>query len=146
MPDEAPKRETDAPKSPALKTLAAEKSGALDTGDTVKTAGDRLRENQASQWPVAEGRKLVGMVVEENPDWKMGGHGHDPADFKVSQIMSREVAYCFEDEDCATARRMMDERSLRVLPVVDRQMRIVGMFSREEIEEKEPATPPESGV
>jgi CBS domain-containing protein len=123
-------------KTPPLKTIAVEKSGALDPGDTVQTAGERLRENRTDRWPVAEGRKLVGVIGERNPDWQIGGRGHDPKNWKVSQIMSRELLFCYEDEDCATARQFMEDRGLRFLPVVDRAMRIVGIFSREEIEEK----------
>jgi predicted transcriptional regulator len=123
------------PANPPLKTLAAEKTSALDAGDTVQAAGDRLREKQTAQWPVAEGRKLVGAVQQENPDWKLGGRGHDPKSWKVAHIMNREVAFCYEDQDCETALRTMDDRGLRFLPVVDREMRIVGIFSREEIEQ-----------
>jgi CBS-domain-containing membrane protein len=52
------------------------------------------------------------------------------------------VAYCYEDEDCARARQLMDELDLNYLPVVDRDMRIVGIFSREEVEQKMPRPSP----
>lgn len=119
-----------------LKKFVAEKAGALDAADTVKAAGDKMREAQANVWPVAEEQKLVGVVDQKNPDWELGGHGHDPKDWTVGQIMSREVVFCYEDQDCAAARKLMEERDLRYLPVVDREMRIVGIFSREEIEDK----------
>jgi CBS domain-containing protein len=121
---------------PPLKTLAAEKSGALHPRDSVETAGERMREHGAETWPVAEDRKLVGTVDEKNPDWKAGGHGHDPKACRVREIMKRDVIFCYEDEDCAAARRKMVEHGLNVLPVVDRDMRIVGVFTREEIEEQ----------
>lgn len=123
-------------KSALLKSLAAEKEGTLHPEDTVQTAGDRMRENDAEAWPVAEDRKLVGTIDEKNPDWKMGGHGHDPKDSRVDQIMNREIIFCYEDEDCAAARQKMDEHGMNFLPVVDREMKIVGIFTREEIEEK----------
>jgi len=132
------------PKSGAvpLKTLAAEKAGALNPQDNVETAGHRMREHRAAAWPVAEDRKLVGMVDEKDPDWRIGGRGHDPKSWRVGQIMKREVVFCYEDQDCAEAEKLMEERGLRHLPVVDRQMRIVGIFSREEIREKvDPPSP-----
>lgn len=135
MPDESDDTQRP-PDTTSLKDLAAEKAGTLDPADSVKTAGDRMRENGSTQWPVAEGRKLVGMVDEKNPDWKLGGQGHDPESWKVGQIMNRDFAFCYEDEDCAAAQQLMQERSLQHLPVVDREMRIVGIFSREEIEQK----------
>jgi len=124
------------PKSVSLKTLTAEKVGALNPGDTVQTAGDRMREHDAGNWPVAEDRKLVGMIDEKNPDWKAGGHGHDPKDSHVGSIMKRELMFCFEDETCAEARRKMDEHGVNFLPVVDRGMKIVGIFTREEVAEE----------
>lgn len=117
-----------------LKTLAAQKAGVLHPEDSVETAGSRMREHDAETWPVAEDRKLVGMVDEKNPDWKMGGHGHDPKDSVVGDIMSRDVIFCYEDEDCARARQLMDEHGLQHIPVVDREMHVVGIFTREEIQ------------
>ena len=95
-----------------------------------------MRERDTAQWPVAEGRKLVGSIDEKDPDLKIGGRGHDPKSWLVGQIMKREFAFCYEDQDCVTARQLMQDRKLQFLPVVDREMRIVGIFSREEIEEK----------
>lgn len=119
-----------------LKTLTEEHTGALSPEDSVKTAGDRMREQHSSAWPVAEDQKLVGTVDEANPDWKMGGHGHDPEAWKVGSIMKRELIFCYEDEDCAHAVQVMEERGLSYLPVVDRQMRIVGIFSHEEVKRR----------
>jgi CBS domain-containing protein len=118
-----------------LKALTS-KFGALHPHDSVETAGARMRQHGAPAWPVADDQKLVGMVDEQNPDWKIGGHGHDPKSWKVGQIMSRDVIFCYEDEDCTAARTLMEQSNLRYLPVVDRDMRIVGIFSRDEIQEK----------
>ncbi len=117
-----------------LTSLTARKSGALHPQDSVETAGKRMRENNAPAWPVTEDRKLVGMVDAKNPDWEIAGHGHDPKSCDVGSIMNRDVAFCYEDENCADAERVMNERGLAFLPVVDRQMRIVGIFTRQEIQ------------
>lgn len=119
-----------------LKTLAAEHIGALTPQDTIKTAGDRMREQHSSTWPVAEDRKLVGSVDEPNPDWKIGGKGHDPETWQVGSIMNKELVFCYEDEDCTRAETLMKEHGLTCLPVVDRQMRIVGIVRREEVQHR----------
>lgn len=65
MPDKPePKTRTE---SVPLKNLAAEKAGALRPDDSVETAGDRMREHETGTWPVAEDRKLIGMIDKENP-------------------------------------------------------------------------------
>ncbi len=125
-----------------LKSIAADKSGALHPEDTVKTAGDRMREHDASTWPVTVGRNLVGMVDQKNPDWQVTRHGHDPDDCKVGEIMSKDLVFCFEDEDCEIAKKRMEENALAFIPVVDREMKIVGIFSRREIQERVDSTPP----
>lgn len=120
----------------SLKTLVADMAGALHPEDSVREAGERMREQHAKAWPVTEGRKLVGMVDEKNPDWELGGHGHDPETWQVGEIMNQESVFCYEDEDCASAEKLMAERRLDYLPVVDRQMRIVGIFSRDEVKRR----------
>lgn len=133
MPD---KHTPDPPKAPvrSLKSLTDEVAGALHPDDSVQTAGIRMRDHDTSKWPVSQDRKLVGMINKKNPDWEMGGHGHDPKAWKVGQIMSDDVVFCYEDEECASAQRLMQEHGLSYLAVVDREMRIVGIFSREEIQ------------
>jgi CBS domain-containing protein len=126
----------DSEKTLPLKTLAAEKTGALRPEDSVQIAGDRMRARDAATWPVAKNRKLVGMVDEKHPDRQLGREGHDPTSWTVGQIMSRDLVFCYEDEECERAQKLMEERDLRYLPVVDREMRIVGIFSRAEIQEK----------
>lgn len=116
-----------------LKKLVAEKAGSLHPQDTVATAGERMREHDAEEWPVTEDLKLVGMVKEKNPDWKIGGHGHDPESFHVGQIMDKDLIYCHEDEDCTKALQIMEERKLTILPVVDQQLKVVGMITVEEL-------------
>ena len=130
----------DSEKTVPLKTLAAEKTGALRPEDSVQKAGDRMRARDAATWPVAKNRTLVGMVDEKNPDRELGRQGHDPTSWTVGQIMSRDLVFCYEDEACERAQKLMEERGLRYLPVVDREMRIVGIFTRAEIQEKQEAT------
>jgi CBS domain-containing protein len=118
----------------SLKALTEESVGALHPDDSVQTAGMCMRDHDTSEWPVAQDRKLVGMINKKNPDWEIGGHGHDPKTWKVGQIMSHADVFCYEDEECARAQRLMEEHGLSHLPVVDREMHIVWIFSREEIQ------------
>jgi predicted transcriptional regulator len=115
-----------------LKSLV-EKTGALSPGDSVDTAAARMREMGTEQWPVVEGQTLVGMVEGIHPGVTIGGHGHDPKSWRVSEIMNRSAVFCYEDEDCSSAWRFMKEHDLTYLPVVDREMRIVGIFDRAEV-------------
>jgi CBS-domain-containing membrane protein len=47
----------------------------------------------------------------------------------VSEVMSAEVMYCFEDDDVDEVLRNMGDIKVRRLPVVDRRKRLVGIVS-----------------
>ncbi len=118
--------------SPERKTTE-EKPEVLTPEDTVATAGARMRAHGSEEWPVAEDRKLVGTVKEKDPERGLSAYGHDPKSWQVGQIMSRDIVFCYEDEDCASAEKTMEEHGVLYLPVVDREMRVLGIFSREEV-------------
>jgi predicted transcriptional regulator len=134
MPTKSSQKSARSPRK--LKSLTNEKAGALSPRDSVETAAKRMREMHTKTWPVAEDRTLVGVVEDTQPDVTMGSHGHDPKSWRVSEIMHRDAIFCYEDESCIQAWKLMEEHDLNYIPVVDREMRIVGIFDREEIAKK----------
>ena len=119
--------------SKKLSQLVADKAGLLHPEDTLQTAGDRMRSQNAETMPVTEGRKLVGMMDQANPDHQAARFGHDPTHTSVGETMTHQACYCTEDDECAEALRKMDECKVQHLPVVDSEMRIIGMVTREDL-------------
>jgi CBS domain-containing protein len=126
----------DEPAPKNLKRVVVEKTGALSPNDSVQTAGDRMRSVQANAWPVAEDRKLVGVIDQPNPDRAAGGKGHDPRTTRVGDTMRHDAVFCYEDQEASEADRLMGEHQLNHLPVVDREMRIVGIISRQDVKDQ----------
>jgi CBS domain-containing protein len=124
----------------SLEEVVAEKQPLLHPQESIQEAGDKMRELHAGALPVSDGRHLVGIVDQPNPDRRAAGYGHDPNTTFVSEYMNSNVPYCFENDDCATALRKMDERQLDRLPVVDREMRIVGVVTRADLLDKLPSS------
>jgi len=122
------------PPQKPLGDLIAEKVGVLHPQHTAREAADKMREMDTDVLPVAEERKLVGMMTGKFADRELGGRGHDPSETRVGEQMSREIVYCFEDQDRSEAERIMKEKNLRYLPVVDKELRIIGIIKREDIE------------
>ena len=123
------------PRAAKLENVVTEKQPLLHPEESLQEAGEKMRDLSAKALPVSDGRRLVGMVDQTNPDRRAAGFGHDPTTTTVGNIMNSNAAYCFEGDDCAEALRKMNERSLDRLPVVDREMRIVGVVSREDLTE-----------
>ncbi|HEV3409424.1 MAG TPA: CBS domain-containing protein [Chthoniobacterales bacterium] len=43
--------------------------------------------------------------------------------------MSPEIVYCFEDQDIKEAERLMQEKQIRRLPVLDREKQLAGIIA-----------------
>ena len=79
--------------------------------------------------PVCFNGKLVGMLTLRDLTMRATAQGRYPAASKVREVMTREVVYCFESQDVRSAARIMERRQLPQLPVLDRDWRLVGVVS-----------------
>ena len=77
---------------------------------------------------VQEDDRLVGMVTDRDITVRAVAAGLG-VDTPVRQIMSRDVRYCFEDEDVQHVAANMARIQLRRLPVLNREKRLVGVVS-----------------
>jgi CBS domain-containing protein len=55
--------------------------------------------------------------------------GRDPRETRVSDVMTPDVRYCFEDQDVEEAARVMNDLQIRRLPILNRSKRLVGIVS-----------------
>ena len=116
-----------------LRDLLIERTEALDIHETVQDAGDKMRSLKTDSLPVADDQHLVGRVMDRNADRKAAGQGHDPQTERVGACMSHELIFCYEDQHRAEAELLMKEKHLKYLPIVDRDMRIVGIVTQEDL-------------
>lgn len=107
----------------------------LSPEDSVQAAGSEMRKHGASNMPVAEERKLVGMLNQPNPDLEATRYGHDPKKVTVGETMSENAVCCTEEDDVASALRVMNDHHLDFLAIVDRQHCVVGVVHRDELAE-----------
>ncbi|WP_323764757.1 CBS domain-containing protein [Marinovum sp.] len=78
--------------------------------------------------PVGDNDRLVGMITDRDIVINGLACGKD-ADCAVSEVMTREVLYCRQDEEVAAVARNMGANQVRRLPVVDADKRLVGIVS-----------------
>ena len=67
--------------------------------------------------PVCKGDRLVGMLTDRDLTIRAVAEGRDPKITTVEEVMTPEVAYCFEDQDIEEAERVMEKHQIRRLPV-----------------------------
>ena len=96
---------------------------------TVKEAAQRMRSGDIGSLPVCDGRRLLGMVTDRDITIRVTAEGRDATNTPVTDAMTPEVAFVFEDQDVQEAARVMKERQIRRLPVVNREKQLVGIVS-----------------
>src|SRR3954452_23629406 len=86
--------------------------------DTVSLAIARMLEENVGSVGVCEGEKLVGMVTERDV-LRLAGGGSQVADVGVGDVMTRQLVTLAPDDDILDAARLMGERKIRHLPVLE---------------------------
>jgi CBS domain-containing protein len=95
---------------------------------TLRQVAQTMAELDAGSMPVGENDCLVGMVTDRDMVIRGIAQGIGP-EGKVRDVMSKEVKYCFDDQDVEEVARNMGEIQVRRLPVVNREKRLVGIVS-----------------
>lgn len=78
--------------------------------------------------PVGDHDRIVGMVTDRDIVVRGVAAGKGP-DTPVSEVMTEDVKYCFEDEDVDHVVTNMGVNQVRRLPVMDRNKRLVGVVT-----------------
>jgi CBS domain-containing protein len=98
--------------------------------DSIARAAERMRELDVGAMPVCgEQDRLVGMVTDRDITVRATAGARDPSGTRVSEVMTPHIAYIFEDQDVAEASRLMQEKQIRRLAVLNRDKRLVGLVS-----------------
>jgi CBS domain-containing protein len=95
---------------------------------SIREAASAMAELDAGALPVGENDRLVGMITDRDIAVRAVAQGKGP-EAKVSEVMTPEVRYCFEDEEVDQVARNMSDIQVRRLPVVNREKRLVGIIS-----------------
>jgi len=102
---------------------------------TIREAAQIMAECDAGAVPVGENDRLVGMITDR--DIALRAVARDlPPSTPVRDVMSKEVLYCFDDEDVKHVAANMGEQQIRRLPVVNREKRLVGIISLGDLAQK----------
>jgi CBS domain-containing protein len=108
---------------------AMTQDGCLTSPDqTIRDAAQVMRQIDAGALPVEQDERLVGVITDRDIAVRAVAEGKAP-DTKVRDVMSREVLYCYEDEDLDQVVANMGAVKVRRLPVLNRDKRLVGIIS-----------------
>jgi CBS domain-containing protein len=86
--------------------------------DTVRVAIARMLEENVGSVAVCEGERLVGIFTERDV-LRLAGEGPDFAEIRVGDVMTRQLVTLSPGDDILDAARLMGERKIRHLPVLE---------------------------
>ncbi|MFN8637712.1 MAG: CBS domain-containing protein [Chloroflexota bacterium] len=96
---------------------------------TIADVARRMRDLDVGSLPVTDGNRLLGIVTDRDLSVRATAASKDPNTTRVREVMSPELAWIFDDEPADAAARVMRERQIRRLPVLDRGDRLVGVVA-----------------
>ncbi|MBN9518067.1 CBS domain-containing protein [bacterium] len=98
--------------------------------DTIQTAARKMRDLDAGPVPVCgDNDQLAGVLTDRDITIRAVAEGMDPTKYKVQDAMTPDVVYCFDDEPVERAERVMKDKQIRRLLVLNRNKRLVGIVS-----------------
>ena len=103
--------------------------------DTVQEAARKMADTDCGCLPVVsdmESKEIVGVVTDRDLACRCLGEGKG-ADTPVRQVMSAEPSCCTPDSDLEEVERIMAERQVRRVPVIDAQGCCVGMVAQADL-------------
>lgn len=95
----------------------------------IREAAMKMRALDVGPIPVCDGERLIGMLTDRDITVRAVAEGRDPNATAVRDVMTPEVAFCFEDQDVEQAATLMEQRQIRRLPILNQQKRLVGIVS-----------------
>jgi CBS domain-containing protein len=100
--------------------------------DTAQTIAQKMLESDCGCIPVVDSNRLVGVVTDRDLACRCLAQGLGP-DTKAADIMSRDVGCCPPDADAKDVERVMSERQVRRVPIVDERGAVVGIVAQADL-------------
>ena len=111
-----------------LKDLMSRDVKVINPDMTIRDAARKMRDGDFGMMPVGGDDRLIGTISDRDIAIRAVAEGKD-AGTQVRDVMSEGVAWAYEDDSVEEAARIMSERQVRRLPVVDRDKRLVGIVA-----------------
>ena len=112
-----------------LREIMTRNPEVVSSDASLRDAATKMKNLDVGLMPVCNGARLEGMLTDRDITVRATADGRDPQKTKVSEVMSTDVAYCFEDQDVAEAASLMEARQIRRLPILNKDKRLVGVVS-----------------
>jgi CBS domain-containing protein len=96
---------------------------------SVMEAAHIMRKSDVGDVIVVEGKRLFGILTDRDIVVRVLAEGKDPETTPVSDVCSRELTAVRATDSIGTTVRVMREKAIRRLPVVEESGEVIGVVS-----------------
>lgn len=107
--------------------------------ETIQHAAQIMATLDVGVLPVGDNDRLVGMITDRDIAIRGIAKGKGPS-ARVQDVMTKDVKYCFDDQDVEEVTRNMADIQVRRLPVINHEKRLVGILALSDIATSPAAT------
>jgi CBS domain-containing protein len=113
-----------------LKDIMTPNPECVTPATTLQEAARGMRDLDVGPLPVCgDGDRLAGMITDRDITVRAVAEGKDPKTTTVREAMTKNIVFGFEDQDIGDAGRVMEQKKIRRLVVLNRDKRMVGIVS-----------------
>lgn len=116
-----------------IKDIMTKEIACVDASSTAADAAKKMKDQNVGTVMIIDQNQLKGMVTDRAITTKAVAENKDPRSLPVTDIMTKDVIGCSEEDDVFDALRTMGENKVRRLPVVNDQDQLVGVISMADI-------------
>ncbi len=106
------------------------------TTDSAQTVAGLLRKHNVGSVPVVtdhQSRKLIGIITDRDLCCSVVANGVNARSTPIEEFISRNPAACREGEPLDRCERLMQERQVRRIPIVDGDGQVIGIVSQADL-------------
>ena len=111
-----------------LKDLMSRDVQIISPDGTIKEAAQQMRKGNFGMMPVGENDRMIGTISDRDIVIRAVAEGKDPST-KVREIMSEGIVWAYEEDSVDDAAKLMGDRQIRRLPIVNADKRLVGIVA-----------------
>jgi CBS domain-containing protein len=103
--------------------------------DTLRDAARMMADHDCGCLPVVQdtaGKRVIGVLTDRDIAIRGVARGKTP-DSKVNDVMSPAPACCSADDDVEVVEKIMIDKQVRRVPVVNADGRVVGMIAQADL-------------
>jgi CBS domain-containing protein len=107
-----------------------------EPGDSIVRAAEMMKQQDVGSLPVVESRndrQLVGIVTDRDLVVKVLAGGRNVERAAVRDAMTSNPISCRETDEVDAAVRLMSDRQVRRMPIVDQQGQLSGIIAQADV-------------